>query len=55
MTLIRGDLVYPVDQPGTAGVVQGFHTDGDLFRVDWSDGTVSIESLSEEHATWEKV
>lgn len=52
MTVRRGDTVTSVPE-GIPGLVEGIHTDGILFRVAWSDDSVSMESADEEHERWE--
>lgn len=47
-------IVDLVETPGLVGKIteQGTHNH-DLIKVEWSDGTISIESLTDQESLWE--
>ena len=54
MDLRRLDQIWSKEDQ-KVGEVSGLHPSRKAFRVDWFDGSVSIELTAEEHVTWERV
>lgn len=48
------EAVYRTED-GTPGTVLGVHPDKEMFRVHWSDDTLSMEAVAEEHESWERI